>query len=243
MSTEHYLILGTVGILIGLSKVGIKGTGMLAVPLLAIIFGGKSSSGIMLPALIIADIIGVIYYHRHAQFSLLWKLVPWTIAGILLGTYYGQMIDDQAFKSIMAVIIIISLVVMVLMERMGSEAIPNYWWFAGLMGITAGFTTMVGNLAGTTMSIYLLSMRMPKNQFIGTAAWFFIAVNLFKVPFHIWAWETITWDSFILDLTLVPFIAIGAVLGIWIVKQLTNTYYRWFIIAMTAIAGIVMLFN
>jgi len=150
---QSLVTLSIVGMLIGLSKTGVKGTSMLAVPLLASVFGGKASSGIMLPALILADIIGVSYYHRHAQFNYLWKLMPWAIIGVLAGTYLGQDIDDELFKNIMAGIITISLIVMIWLEKSDKETIPDYWWFAALMGVIAGFTTMVGNLAGTAMAI------------------------------------------------------------------------------------------
>jgi len=90
------------------------------------------------------------------------------------------------------------------------------------------------------MALYLLSMRLPKNEFIGTAAWFFMIVNLFKIPFHVFAWETITLDSFLLDLTSIPAVALGAFVGITIVKKIPEQYYRWFIIATTALAALMM---
>lgn len=229
------------GVLVGMAKTGVHGAGMIAVPLLAVVFGGKNSSGLMLPLLIMADVFGVTYYHRHAESKYLWKLLPWTIAGVLLGTYVGDNIDDDMFRLIMGVIIFLSLGVMIWMEKGQKDKVPDYWWFAGIMGVLAGFTTMVGNLAGSAMALYLLSMRMPKNQFIGTAAWFFMCVNLFKVPFHIWSWETISLNSFLLDLTVLPFIAIGAFLGIKIIKQIPEKGFRWFIIIMTAVAAVFMI--
>ncbi|PIB34157.1 hypothetical protein BFP72_01290 [Reichenbachiella sp. 5M10] len=241
LSHESLLAFLLVGVLVGMSKTGVHGANMLAVPLLAVIFGGKSSSGIMLPVLIMADFVGVKYYHRHAESKYLWKLLPWTILGVLLGTYFGQTIDDDMFRLIMGIIIFLSLVVMLWMERADKESIPDYLWFAAMMGIVAGFTTMVGNLAGSAMALYLLSMRLPKNQFIGTAAWFFLCVNLFKVPFHIWVWHTITWDSFLLDLILIPFIALGAYLGIKVIQKISDRNFRWFIIIMTAVAAIFMI--
>jgi uncharacterized membrane protein YfcA len=99
---------------------------------------------------------------------------------------------------------------------------------------------MVGNLAGSVMSVYLLSVRLPKNAFIGTTAWFFLVVNWFKVPFHVFAWHTITWNTIWFDLTLLPLIMLGAWLGIIIVKALSETMYRWFIIVMTLVAAIGM---
>lgn len=230
------------GLLVGMSKTGVHGVGMIAVPLLATTFGGKESSGLMLPLLIMADVFGVSYYHRHAEWKYLIKLFPWAILGVLLGTWTGNYIDDQLFRTIMGVIIFASLGIMVWLEKANKETIPDYWWFAMILGIAAGFTTMVGNLAGSTMALYLLSMRLPKNEFIGTAAWFFMAVNWFKVPFHVWSWHTITLNSVLLDLTVLPMIALGAYLGISVIKKVSDQNFRWFIMVMTAIAAVFMVF-
>lgn len=230
------------GLFVGMAKTGVHGMGMIAVPLLATSFGGKDSSGLMLPILIMADVFGVAYYHRHAEWKYLFKLFPWAIAGVLLGTWTGNYIDDQLFRTMMGVIIFVSLGIMIWLEKVNKDSIPDFWWFAMLMGIAAGFTTMVGNLAGSAMALYLLSMRMPKNEFIGTAAWFFMAINWFKVPFHIWSWHTITLDSFLLDLIVLPMIAIGAYLGIKVIKKVSDRGFRYFVMIMTAVAAVFMVF-
>ena len=103
--------------------------------------------------------------------------------GVLIGTWLGDHINDALFMQIMAVIIFASVGLMLWLER-NKSAVPDYTWFAILAGVLGGFTTMVGNLAGSVMAVYLLSMRLPKNEFIGTAAWFFLVINIFKVPFH-----------------------------------------------------------
>jgi uncharacterized membrane protein YfcA len=237
------LIFLFVAIFIGMSKTGVHGAGMVAVPLLASIFGGQSSSGIMLPILCLADILGVWYYHRHASFEHLKKLFPWAALGTIFGTLVGGYIDDHAFKMLMAVVIVLSVVIMIWLERGHRQDVPDYYWFAVLTGIAGGFTSMIGNLAGSVMAIYFLSMRLPKNSFIGTTAWFFIVINWFKIPFHVWSWHTITWNTFLLDLITLPFIVLGAWLGILIVKSLDEKVYRWFIISMTFIAAVVMLLS
>ncbi|HMJ69217.1 MAG TPA: sulfite exporter TauE/SafE family protein [Cyclobacteriaceae bacterium] len=232
-----------VALFIGLSKTGVHGAGMVAVPLLAVIFGGKLSSGIMLPMLCLADVMGVWYYHRHASWPHLKKLLGWAALGVVLGTAVGGQIDDHAFKIVMASIIAVSVVIMVWMERGHKEDVPDYLWFAALCGVAAGFTSMIGNLAGSFAAIYLLSMRLPKNAYIGTSAWFFMAINWFKVPFQVWGWQTITWNTFFLDLTTLPVIALGAWLGVIIVKKLSEGAYRWFIIVMTLAAAVFMILS
>jgi uncharacterized membrane protein YfcA len=230
-----------VALCIGMSKTGVHGAGMIAVPLLASVFGGKLSSGILLPMLVFADIMGVQYYHQHASWKHLKILFPWAAVGVVAGTIVGSYIDDHIFKAIMAIIIVVSVAIMAWLERGHKEEVPDYPWFAILIGIAGGFTSMVGNLAGAVMAVYLLAMHLPKNAFIGTTAWFFMVINWFKVPFHVFVWKTISWNTLLLDLTVIPILALGAYLGIHIVRRIPDRMYRWFIIATTLLAAIFML--
>ncbi len=227
--------------LIGMAKTGVSGTTLFAVPIMAMIFGGKASSGLLLPLLIMADLFAVYYYHRHANWQYLFKLFPSAAVGVVIGTWLGNEIDDEVFKQVMGVIIFVSLGIMLWMERANKEVIPNYLWFAVLMGLLGGISTMVGNLAGSIMALYLLSMRLPKNQYIGTAAWFFLIINLFKVPFHVFSWHTISIDSLLLNLLGLPFIALGAYTGMAIVRRLQEHQYRYLVIGMTAVAALLMI--
>ncbi len=243
LSIFDIVLVGLVALFIGMAKTGVHGAGMMAVPMLAAVFGGQLSSGIMLPMLCLADIFGVWYYHKHASWDLLRKLFPWAAIGTLIGTVVGVYINDEIFRIIMAVIIVASVGIMIWLERGRKEDVPNYVWFAALMGVAGGFTSMVGNLAGSVMAIYFLSMRLPKKAYIGTTAWFFMVINWFKIPFHVFAWETITLDTLYLSLATLPAIILGAYLGIGLVKIIPEKVYRWFIIGMTLLAAIMMLFR
>ncbi len=159
---------------IGLSKSGIKGIGIIIVVILAFVFGEKASTGILLPMLICADIFVVIYYNRHAQWHIIKKLIPWMIAGILVGVWVGNDISETVFKRLMAIIIIVSVGIMFYTESRKSNTIPTNKSFAVITGFLAGFTTMIENLAGPISNIYFLAMRFPKNEFLGTAAWLFL---------------------------------------------------------------------
>ncbi len=233
-------IVALVALFIGMAKTGVHGAGMMAVPMLAMVFTGKESSGIMLPILCLADLMGVWYYHRHASWPHLKKLFPWAAVGTILGTLIGGYIDDHLFKIIMASIIVASVVIMLWLERGHKEDVPDFFWFAILMGVAGGFTSMVGNLAGSVMAVYFLSMRLPKNSYIGTTAWFFMVINWFKIPFHVFAWKTISLNTFFLSLTTLPLILLGAFLGIGIVKIIPEKMYRGFIIGMTLLAALMM---
>lgn len=158
-----------------------------------------------------------------------------------MGTYVDQFIDDELFKLIMGIIIFLSIGILIWLEKSKSAKMPQGYWFAIIIGVLLGFTTIVGNLAGAVMTLYLLVMNMPKNKFIGTVAWFFIIINILKVPFHVFVWKTIDWNTLLLDLTLLPLVALGAFIGIKTVKQISDKNYRYFIIAMTIVASLFMI--
>ncbi|MFP4844340.1 sulfite exporter TauE/SafE family protein [Winogradskyella sp. PE311] len=229
--------------LLGLSKSGIKGVGIIIVVILAFVFGEKTSTGILLPMLICADILAVIYYNRHAQWTIIKKLIPWIIFGILIGVWVGNDISETIFKRLMATIIILSVIIMLIMENRKTKNIPTNKLFSTTAGFLTGFTTMIGNLAGPISNIYFLTMRFSKNEFIGTAAWLFFIINLFKLPFHIFIWKTVTIETLTLNSILVPAVFLGFFLGVSVVKLISNVNYRRFIIIVTAIGGVIMLFR
>ena len=229
--------------LLGLSKSGIKGISIVIVIILAFVFGEKTSTGILLPMLIFADIFAVVYYNKHAQWHYIKKLLPAMVLGVLVGVWIGNDISEGVFKRIMAVIIIGSVFIMFYMENRKSNTIPTNRWFSNSAGFLAGFTTMVGNLAGPISDIYFLAMRMPKNEFIGTAAWLFFIINVFKLPFHVFVWHTVSVETLVLNSVLIPAAILGFFLGAYIVKLISNVNYRRFVLVVTALGGIIMLFR
>lgn len=243
LSSTQWLLLAGCGLIVGMSKTGVSGVYNITLPILAIIFGGKDSTGVVLPILLMADVIGVAYYNRAANWSYIWKIFPWAFAGVILGTWVGDSISDQWFNRLLAGVILLGIGIMLFMEFRKNKSVPDHWWFAGLMGLLAGFTTMVGNAAGPIMAVYLLAMRLPKNAYIGTQAWFFLLINLSKLPFHIFVWDTISPSSLLLDVSLLPAIGIGAVLGIWIIKHISESVYRKFIIVVTILSTFLLFFR
>jgi len=215
--------------------------GLLIVPIMASVFGAKPSTGIVLPMLILADIMAVIYYRRSVNWKYIKKLIPWALIGVLVGVLTGDVIDESQFKWLLGGIIVTMLLLLIVNDLRKSKKIPDNRLFASVMGLIGGFTTMVGNAAGPVFSIYLLAMKLPKKEFIGTGAFFFFIINISKVPFHIFVWETINEKTIGTDLFLFPLIAIGMFVGVRLVKLFPEKLYRYFVIGMTTIAAVVML--
>lgn len=237
---SQLILLAIAVMFIGMSKTGVPGAGMVSIPLVVIIFGSKASTGILLPLLIFADMFAIYHYHRFANWQHLKHLLPLTVVGIILASILGTLITDDVFKNLMAITIFSALGLMIWQEKNKKPSIPDNKWFVIAIGIIGGFASMIGNLAGPILALYLLAMRFPKKEFIGTGAWFFFSINIFKVPFHIFLWETITLNSFFFDVLLIPSIALGAWLGVRIIHKISETVFRYIVIVVTAIAAVAM---
>lgn len=242
-SLLNWALIALATFIIGLSKAGIKGIDMMNVTIMAIVFGGKASTGVVLPLLCFADIMAVKYYHRHAQWDHFWKLLPWMIVGILVGVFVGKDLNETIFRKIMAFIIFLTVIIVLLLEFRKGFSIPHNRLFVATMGLASGFTTMLGNLAGAFSNLYFLALRMVKNDFIGTAAWVFLVINLFKLPFQVVYWKNITLNSLKIDLLLLPALLIGFFSGIYIVRRIKDDSYRKVVIILTLIGAVFIFFK
>lgn len=239
----QWVLIGASALAIGLNKVGLTGVAMIAIPIMAGVFGAQRSTGVVLPMLIIADIVAVSYYRRHAQWPAVVRLLPWTAVGLAAGVLVGEAIPDSLFRRLVAVAVLVSVALLAFQHVRGKQlSVTPSWWSAALLGIAGGFTTMVGNAAGPIMILYLVSMGLQKNAFIGTGAWFFFIVNLVKVPLHVIFWETITVQTLLVVLAAAPAILLGTWIGLRIVKRIPERAYQLFILVSTAVVSIRLLF-
>lgn len=241
----QWILALTAAFLVGVSKTGISGLGMLFVAVFAMVIPGKQSTGIVLPLLIFGDVVAVISYRRHAKWAYLWKLFPWTGLGVLIGYFALGRINDRETR-VMIGLIVCGMVGLHLWRRSRAargeaDISVHSIWFAALIGILAGFTTLVANASGPLMAIYLLAMGLPKMEFMGTGAVFFMLLNWFKVPFMV-SLGLITWSSLQFNLWLAPAVLLGALFGRWMLPRIDQKLFENLALALSAAAGIKLLF-
>lgn len=237
------VMLAVGALIVGFSKAGIQGATIPAVAMLAIIFGGKESAGIMLPMLIVGDLVAIFKYGKQGRMRDVLKLMPATILGIVWGSLIGNYLNDQQFKFIMGIIVLVCLILLIIRHLQQKVVeLPDNKFLHWFVGIISGFSSMVGNASGPIFNVYILAQNLQKASMIGTTAWFFFLMNLLKVPFHVFLWGTITWDTMKYTAFSLPFIGIGAVIGIWIIHNISEKTYKYLIMFTTAIAAIRLLF-
>ena len=240
-----WIVAALCAMMVGIAKTGVPGVGILVVPLMAGVLGAHRSVGVLLGILILADLFAAGYYRRHAQWRHLLRLLPITFAGIVAGYIAVVFLkgNDELLKSIIGGIVLAMLAANLWRQRTaGQDApVPRQLWFAITFGFLAGVATMMANAAGPIMIIYLLAMKLPKIEFVGTSAWFFFIVNWLKVPFSA-RLELMTAQTIKFDLVMLPFIAIGAITGILVLKRIPQKLFKTIVQILAAAAGVNLFF-
>lgn len=234
--------------LVGVSKTGVTGLAILSVAMAASALPARESVGTMLMTLICGDIFAVVFYRRSANWSHLLRLFPWTAGGVVIGAlvlYVGQIDNHSAGHLIGGILVALILTDFARrwLQRGQQDAMPELLknrWAGWITGLLAGFTTMVANAAGPVMTLYLLAAQLPKLVFLGTTAWFFLILNLFKVPFSI-ALGMITWEAAGISLRMLPFVVLGAFTGRWLVKYIDEKSFVLIALGLALLAGIKLL--
>ncbi len=247
-----WVLVAGAALVVGISKTGVPGIGILAVVLLVFAVGAdqaKQSVGLLLPALICGDLIAVAWYRRHAEWKHLVRLLPpagvGIVAGYLLALWLGRIGQDQHLGRIIGAIVLTLLAIKRWWDWRGRRAggeppVPRHPSVAIVIGTLAGVTTMLANAAGPLLIIYLLAMRLDKHAFIGTAAWYFLMLNLFKVPFMVGlGW--ITAESLKVNLLMAPGILVGAVAGIYIFRWIPQRVFAATVEVLAAAAAVKLL--
>lgn len=243
--TSMWILAAFAAMIVGLSKTGVPGIGMLFVAIFANMMPAKEASGFVLPLLIFGDIVAVASYRKHVEWIHLRRLFLWTGAGVVIGTLAMRVIDNREAQLLVGGIILALVALHLWRKRSAALADPaavvsHGAWFAPTIGVLAGFTTLVANAAGPLMAIYLLSMRVPKMAFVGTSAVFFLLLNLFKVPFMV-GLGLITTDSFQFNLWLAPAVLVGALIGRWILPKVSQVWFERLALALSTAAGLKLL--
>ena len=226
--------------LVGISKTGVAGLGVFSVALFASALPARESTGIVLIILIAADIVAVITYRRQASWPHLLRLFPWAAVGIFFGFLVMGRIDSATTQKLIgAILVVITLIHFWRRTRkqafagLEAEAKPHPL-LAAVTGVSAGFTTMVANAAGPIMIIYLLAMRLPKLIFMGTSAWYFFTLNLFKVPFS-YSLGLINADSLPISLLLAPVAVAGALTGRALIHHINQQVFELLALVLTPV--------
>jgi uncharacterized membrane protein YfcA len=229
-------------VLIGFSKTGVPGAGLPAAAFMAEVFRHEDtrlSVGAMVPLLVLGDLFAIAYYRRHVLWNRLLELLPFVGLGMIPAYVVLSRIESEPLRLLIGSTILVLLALHVGRKRLGLESLADRRWFAGIMGFLAGFGTVIGNAAGPAMSIYLVSKKFDKHEFLGTTAWLFLLVNVSKIPFFAQL-DMITAETLWFDLWMAPILVVGALLGVFVHKRIPQDVFNTLVLLLAGAAGLRM---
>ena len=224
---------------IGISKSGFAGIGLVTVIVMARIFPPRESTGILLPLLICGDICAVVAFQKHTLWPLIGRMLPPTLLGIVAGYFLMQHIPDTRFGPVIGSIVLTMALVQALRRFRPAmfEKVPHSHGFAWSIGGVSGIATMLANAAGPIMALYLLAINLPKYAFVGTSAWFFLIVNVSKVPLSA-NLGLIDTRTLFFNLLLVPAVIGGTLLGRWLIGIVPQRVFELLLLIFAGIASL-----
>lgn len=223
----------------GLAKTGVQGVGSLTIPVYALLFGAKASTGIILPVICLADISAIIYYRRSFRLDYVLKLLPWAVLGIGVAVAAGSLVPGEIFRQLMGVCILMGLIAMLIAKRHAGSS-RGFGFLRPLLGMLTGFSALIGNASGPILSVYLLTTDLPKLFFVSTGAWFALFQNTIKLPIQIFVWNNIPAGAWRLMLAAFPFVVFGGYLGTKAVNFLSERNFRTLVLSLTLLSTLMM---
>jgi uncharacterized protein len=226
MTDSGFLLALASALLVGLSKTGLPGVSIPAILLMAEAYpdDARRSVAAILPIILVGDVFAVTWFHRHADWGRLLRLLPYVVAGMVPGVWVLWALPGNHLRPVIGVLVMVMLLLELCRQRFGWERVPHCWWFVAAAGLLAGLTTFVANAAMPIMSIYLVSQNFEKHEFIGTSAWFFFLLNLSKAPAY-WAMGMFTPSMAPMTLALAPVTIAGALLGVYVLSRIPQRHF------------------
>jgi uncharacterized protein len=228
-------------VLLGLSKGGFAGLGVLGTPLMALAVPPVQAAAIALPILIVQDAFSVWVYRRRWDRENLRVLLPGAVAGILLAYLLAARVPEAAVALVLGVIsVAFALRRLLPALRRGAPAPPataarsrpaGLFW-----GAVAGFTSAVAHAGGPPFQIYVLPQRLPRDTFVGTGVVFFAAVNLIKVPPYL-ALGQLTRESLLTSAALFPLAIVSTWAGVRLVRRFSGERFYDMVYALLLLLG------
>jgi uncharacterized protein len=213
-------------IMLGLSKGGFSGVGMVSTPLLALTMPPLQAAAILLPIILLQDAMSVWIYRKQWDAWNLKVLMSGAVFGVGAAWLFAAYVSDAG---IMLAVGLIGL------------ALVGYAWLGPappkiprkpiaavgtVCGGVAAFTSTLIQIGAPPYYVFVLPQRLDKMIYVGTTIWFFAMVNVLKITpyFALGQFSTAgLWTSVV----LFPLAIASNFFGVWLVRVTpTELFYK-----------------
>ncbi len=236
------LLFVVAALVVGYSKTAFGGLAVVSVVIFASELPAKQSTGALLVVLLVGDLVAVWHYRRDGDWALIRELLPLVVPGLALGAAFLAVVDDAVLKRSIGVLLLVLCGLQLYLRARPApapEATRPRRGPALAAGLGAGFATMTANAAGAVMTLFLVARGVDKRRFVGTSAWFFLGVNLTKVPFSL-GLGLIHPDDLRRAVLLAPAVVAGGWLGLHTIRRISQARFEQVVLLASALSALVL---
>jgi uncharacterized membrane protein YfcA len=233
-------------IVLGISKGGIAGLGVIVTPLLSTRLDPFVVVSVLLPIMVIQDAVGLVLYRHNFDSRLLKQMLPAGIVGVGLAYLFSTNVPVWGVKIGIGILALSFAVFHIFRAKLTfsrqKKSLLNDKICAAIAGITSGFTSALAHAGPPPFQVYAMTKNLEKRVFVGTSVMFFAAVNLAKLPSYA-ALDLFTSKSVLLSLTFVPLAIVASWAGAKLILIIDQKVFN-IIIKFTLLGvGLILLFQ
>lgn len=174
---------------------------------------------------------------KHAKIRYLMKLIGFAVVFTILGAYFVNLVNQNILKIILGLLLIISSTLKLLNLHLTFQN-PKKWYI--LVGSITGFLNGICGISGPPLILFFSGVKMDKMTYKATFNSIFLALNVVAIiSYYYFGNLTITLVK--TSLTYAVIVIIGAFLGLFVSKRISEVLFSKIISITVIIMGLWMI--
>lgn len=239
-----YVIMAVAVTILGLSKGGFAGIGMVSTPMVAVVSDPVTAAGLMLPIMLVQDPVAVLLYRRSFNKEILWKMIPGGAVGVLGAYFLAATVPEWGVKLVLGVVSLIFSLWQAVVYSRGVPHIVAAYRFDRFLGIGAGaaggFASAIAHAGSPPFQIYVMPKHLTKEIYVGTSVMFFAALNLMKLP-SFFALDLFSKDSLSISALFIPLAVLSSWAGARLVRYVDAKQFQLIVIVILLFISVVLI--
>ncbi|EYD73890.1 putative integral membrane protein [Rubellimicrobium mesophilum DSM 19309] len=238
------LVLALAAVIVGLSKGGLAGLGVMAVPVLALVLPPVQAAAILLPILCLTDLVATWNWWGTWNRRTLLQMLPGALLGIGVGWLTAAVVPDAAVLLIVGVVALafVGRWLWQVLHRRPQAPRPEAPAKASFWGGLAGYTSFVAHAGGPPFQVYTLPLGLDPRILTGTSVAFFAIVNYVKlIPYA--ALGEFDTQNLGTSAALAPLAVAFTFVGAWIIRRMRAEVFYPITYALTALVGLKLVWD
>lgn len=230
--------------ILGLSKGGFAGIGMVSTPLVALVTDPITAVGLILPIMLVQDAVAVYLYRAEFDAVILRRMIPGGVLGVAIAYVAASHVPEWGVQILLGVLSIIFSIWQGVVHLRGVPGVAPAPGHDHLLALTAGagggFASAIAHAGPPPFQIYVMPKRLRKEVYVGTSVMFFAALNVMKLPSYA-ALGLFSLENLETSALFIPLAVLASWTGAWLVRFVNPRSFDGIIIAILFGIGVLLI--